>query len=326
MVAMDDAWTQAFAVLRQLSAEEFRSGAEISRHLRISRASVHNLVERARGLGLAIHAVPGRGYRLAEPCSWLEAEAVCADLPPGYRFSLEQVCDSTNSRLLALAARGEGHKTVLAAEWQTGGRGRRGRTWLAAPGAGLTFSLLWRFNRPLTALSGLSLAVGVALAEALERSGARGIGLKWPNDVLARGAKLAGILIETQGDMLSHATAVIGVGLNVRAAPSLAEAATVALSELVDAEVDRNRLLAAILVSLDQVLEDFDRHGFAPVREAWQARHVWQGRPVRVLGGPVPVEGLALGVDAAGVLHVETASGVQAIHAGEVSLRPGAAA
>ncbi|MFZ5484437.1 MAG: biotin--[acetyl-CoA-carboxylase] ligase [Pseudomonadota bacterium] len=323
---MDDAWTQSFAVLRQLSAEAFRSGAEISRHLNVSRASVHNLVERARSLGVAIHAVPGRGYRLAEPCSWLTAEAVRADLPAGYRLALEEVCDSTNSRLLAQAASGAAHKTVLAAEWQTGGRGRRGRTWLAAPGAGLTFSLLWRFNRPLTALSGLSLAIGVALAEALEASGARDLGLKWPNDVLARGAKLAGILIETQGDMLSHATAVIGVGLNVRAAPSLPDAATIALSDLIATEVDRNRLLARILASLDRVLEDFDRHGFAPWRESWQGRHVWQGRPVRVLGGTEPVEGIALGVDTAGVLLIETATGVQPIHAGEVSLRPGAVA
>lgn len=320
---MDDAWNQSFAVLRQLSAEDFRSGAEISRQLRVSRASVHNLVERARGLGVMIHAVPGRGYRLAEPCSWLDAEALRAGLLPGYRLTLEQVCDSTNSRLLALAARGEAHKSVLAAEWQTGGRGRRGRAWLAAPGAGLTFSLLWRFNRPLTALSGLSLAVGVALAEALEATGALGIGLKWPNDVLAGGAKLAGILIETQGDMLSNATAVIGVGLNVRAAPSLPEAATVALAELIDADIDRNRLLTRVLVSLDRVLEAFDRHGFAPLREAWQARHVWQGKPVRVMGGAGPVEGVALGVDAAGVLRIETIDGVQVIHAGEVSLRPG---
>jgi BirA family biotin operon repressor/biotin-[acetyl-CoA-carboxylase] ligase len=315
-----------FSVLKLLSAEEFRSGEEISRQLGLSRASVHNLVARARQLGVTIHAVRGRGYRLAEPCSWLDRERLAEAAGQGFQVRLLQETESTNSLLLGLAQQGQGHKTVLAAEWQSGGRGRRGRTWFSVPGGGLTFSLLWRFNRPLTALSGLSLAIGVALARALRGQGLAQVGLKWPNDILVGGAKLAGILIETHGDMLSAASAVIGIGINVRARPDdlgAADYAAVAIDEVLGRPVDRNDLLLALLGELDAALRTFDQHGFAPFRAEWQGLHVWQGRPVRVLGGAGDLQGVALGVDDAGVLLLATAEGTRAIHSGEVSLRPG---
>lgn len=315
-----------FSVLKLLSAQDFRSGEEISRALGLSRASVHNLVERARALGVEIHAVRGRGYRLAESYSWLDGERLADARSRGFQVQLHEEVTSTNSLLLGLAQRGQGHKSVLAAEWQSGGRGRRGRTWHAVPGGGLTFSLLWRFNRPLTALSGLSLAIGVALARGLRGLGLAGVGLKWPNDVLVDGAKLAGILIETHGDMLSAASAVIGIGVNVRSRPQELDPGAqgaVAVEEVLGRAFDRNDLLLRLLAELDDVLKTFDALGFAPFRDEWQGLHVWQGKPVRVLGGPGPLEGTALGVDAAGVLLVAAADGVRAIHSGEVSLRAG---
>lgn len=313
-----------FSVLKLLSAEAFRSGEEISDALGLSRASVHNLVERARRLGVEIHAVRGRGYRLAVPYSWLDQDALAAAERHGFEVALQGDVDSTNSRLLALAQQGQAHKSVLAAEWQSGGRGRRGRHWQASLGGGLTFSLLWRFNRPLTALSGLSLAIGVGLARALRGLGLAGVGVKWPNDILVDGAKLAGILIETHGDMLGAATAVIGIGLNVRPQTVQADYAATSVEEVLGRPVDRNALLLALLHELDTVLKTFDGQGFAPFRDEWQALHVWQGRPVRVLAGPAPaLEGTAVGVDEAGVLLLATADGVRAIHSGEVSVRAG---
>ncbi|NTV97351.1 MAG: biotin--[acetyl-CoA-carboxylase] ligase [Thiobacillus sp.] len=317
-----------FSVLKLLSADEFRSGEEISRCLGLSRASVHNLVERARELGVTIHAVRGRGYRLAERYSWLDGERLAPARTRGFEILLHQEVESTNSLLLGLAQQGQRHKSVLAAEWQSGGRGRRGRTWHAVPGGGLTFSLLWRFNRPLTALSGLSLAIGVALARGLRGLGLAGVGLKWPNDILVGGAKLAGILIETHGDMLSSATAVIGIGINVQARPDdlgPAGYAAVAVEEVLAVRFDRNDLLLRLLAELDEALKTFDGHGFAPFRDEWQALHVWQGRPVQVLGGPAPIDGVAAGVDDNGVLLLATADGVRPIHSGEVSLRAGVA-
>jgi BirA family biotin operon repressor/biotin-[acetyl-CoA-carboxylase] ligase len=314
-------------VLRLLSSEDFRSGEEISRHLAISRASVHNAVTQARALGTEIHAVRGRGYRLACRYTWLDGAALGESLANlGYALDLRDSVDSTNTCLLALAQQGQVHKSVLAAETQTGGRGRRGRAWLGLLGGSLTFSLLWRFQRPLTGLSGLSLVVGLALARSLRTLGAADVGVKWPNDVLLSGRKLAGILIEIQGDVLSGATAVIGIGVNVRADSGLADQAGQPVADLAEAlgELpDRNALLVAILAELATLLPEFDAQGFAPFAEPWQAMHVWQGQRVQVINAAGTLtQGKALGVDAQGALLLETEAGVQLVHSGEVSLRP----
>jgi len=320
-----------FPVLKLLSPDEFRSGEAISSDLGISRASVHNRVEQARGLGVAIQAVRGKGYRLAERYSWLEPECLTAALAhSGYHVLVHEQVDSTNSLLLNLAQQGQPHKSILAAEWQAQGRGRRGRTWLAPLGSGLTFSLLWRFQRPLTALSGLSLAVGLALARGFRTLGIEAVELKWPNDVLLHGGKLAGILIETHGDMLSAATAVIGIGVNVRSAMAATDAMDfqpVAMEDALGDRLDRNEVLVRLLTQLDTVLKAFDQSGFAPFVDEWQRLHVWQNRPVRVIsGGQRIMEGVALGVDAAGLLRLNTADGIRLVHSGEVSLRSGGAA
>lgn len=316
------------SVLKLLSHEAFRSGEEISRSLGISRASVHNLVERARESGVEIQAVRGRGYRLAAPYSWLAPERLGAAAGAmGYRLRVHEALDSTNTHLLAEAQRGRQHGSVVATEMQTGGRGRRGREWLSPLGGGLTFSLLWRFQRPLTALSGLSLAVGVALVRALRAMGLGGARVKWPNDVLLEEKKLAGILIETHGDMLSAAVAVIGIGINVRASPETGQrigAPVASLEEGLGEAPDRNDLLLGVLAELAVVLAEFDAHGFQPFVGEWETMHAWQGQPVSVLGmGRDRLEGLAVGVDESGALRLRTAAGLMRVHSGEVSLRRG---
>jgi BirA family biotin operon repressor/biotin-[acetyl-CoA-carboxylase] ligase len=321
-----------FSVLKLLSPDEFRSGEEISHALGVSRASVHNLVGRAREFGVDVHAVRGKGYRLAERYSWLELERLAEAMSgSGYSLLLHEQVDSTNSLLLNLAQAGQAHKSVLAAEWQSQGRGRRGRSWWAPLGSGLTFSLLWRFQRPLTALSGLSLAVGLALVRMFRALGIQNAKVKWPNDILVDGRKLAGILIETHGDMLSAATAVIGVGINVRSVASGAEPRDfrpVGMEDVLGRLPDRNDVLLHLLAELDSVLKTFDAQGFAPFAEEWQRCHAWQNRPVRVVGagGQHILEGMAIGVDEAGVLCLNTADGVRLVHSGEVSLRPGSEA
>lgn len=313
-------------VLRLLSHEEFRSGEAIARQLSVTRASVNNAVREAARLGVEIQAVRGRGYRLGYRYDWLDATRLGgAGAAGGFAFQVHDRLDSTNTHLMALAQAGAAHKSVVAAEQQSAGRGRRGRTWHAQLGRGLTFSLLWRFQRPLTALSGLSLVVGLALARCL---GALGVEarVKWPNDVLLGEGKLAGILIETQGDVLSGATAVIGIGLNLAATPEVAARAGAPVASLADvlARVpDRNDLLLAILRELDIELRAFDAEGFAPFAEDWMRLHAHQGRPVAILGANGRRRpGRALGVDAEGALLLETSEGVAVIHSGEVSVRP----
>jgi BirA family biotin operon repressor/biotin-[acetyl-CoA-carboxylase] ligase len=256
---------------------------------------------------------------MADPSSPLSIPAIAAALGgAACRFDIDVLaeCGSTNAELLARTERGAPSGTVVAAERQTAGRGRMGREWVAAPGDSLTFSLLWRFS-PATPLSGLSLAIGVAVARALEKVGAGGTALKWPNDVLRNGRKLGGILIELQSNM----AAVIGIGLNLRLPAAMPDEVRATAAAL-DTPADPNALLATLLAELLAVLDAFAAGGFATVREEWLARHAWAGRPVRVLAPhAVPQDGICAGVADDGALLLDTPAGVQRILSGDVSLR-----
>ncbi len=239
---------------------------------------------------------------------------------------------STNADLRERAATLPG-PLLLAAERQTAGRGRAGRSWLAEPGDSLCFSLAWRFAGPLHRLTGLSLAVGVALAECLRAprldgtDNARGtpVMLKWPNDLLVDGAKLGGILIETTGASALHgAWAVIGVGLNVRANAERDASIDQPVAALAAAgsAVDRNALLAQLAASLARALERFDREGLAPFVARWDALHVHAGQTVSIIEqGRTLHQGLALGIDGSGCLQLDTDAGIVKVAAGDVSLR-----
>ena len=234
-------------------------------------------------------------------------------------------CDSTNARLLRLAESGASSGTVIAALCQTAGRGRRGRSWFSAAGDSLTFSLLWRLP-PDTPLSGFSLAVGVALARALEDLGIAGVSLKWPNDLLLNERKLAGILIELVPGVRPP-VAVIGIGMNLRRPRAMPEELCRTAAALTDAEVPLSvttaELFARLLATLHSVLTAFSASGFSPLREAWMIRHALSGRAVRLLSDfSQPLEGICRGVDVDGALLLETRDGVQRIISGEVSLRP----
>ena len=244
------------------------------------------------------------------------------------RFDVDALdeCDSTNSELMRRAESGAPAGTVIVADRQTAGRGRRGRTWLSEAEASLTFSLLWRFSGPLTRLSGLSLAVGIGLAAGLEDIGARGIGLKWPNDVLCREgdgyAKLAGILVELSSDRRGT-QAIIGIGLNLAPPSGELPQPAAGLSQTMNAMPERHVVLAAILSELHRVLETFAVDGFFGLKPEWQQRHAWQGEMVQILGeDAAPLLGRCLGADDDGALLLETASGIERIFSGDVSVRP----
>ena len=243
------------------------------------------------------------------------------------RFDVDalEACDSTSSEAMRRADRGAPAGTVIVADRQSAGRGRRGREWLSSPEASLTFSLIWRFTGTATQLGGLSLAVGVGLARGLERLGASGVALKWPNDLLLRSgdafAKLAGILIELSSDRRGT-LAVIGIGLNLAVpAGELAQPAA-GLRDALHALPDRHAVLAEILVSLAETLDIFTVNGFFALKNEWQSRHAWQDQLVQVSGdGDHRLLGRCLGVDDDGSLLLATASGVERVLSGDVSLR-----
>lgn len=229
------------------------------------------------------------------------------------RFDIEALaeCDSTNAELLRRAERGAPSGSVVVAELQTAGRGRRGRAWHSAPGDSLTFSLLWRFPEG-TRVDGLSLAVGVALAETLGKE----VRLKWPNDFLRDGGKLGGILVELAGR-----AAVIGIGVNLRLPDDLPDEVRATAAALTWMGT-REELLARLLAALHIVLGEFAAGGFAALRDRWLARCAHLDAPVRILSEfDAPLAGRCVGVDVDGALLLETAVCVQRIVVGEVSLR-----
>ncbi len=252
-------------------------------------------------------------------------EAVAPRLP-GFTVEILSEIDSTNTELMRRARAGQVDPVLLVAERQTAGRGRRGRGWVSSPGDSLTFSLGLRLAP--ADWSGLSLAVGVAVAEALHPD----IGLKWPNDLWIGGRKLAGILVETASAVVPGRTveaaaaspparhAVIGIGINLLPRPPVAGAdiAPACLRELWP-QVDAPGALARIVPPLVGALQAFERQGFAPFGAGFATHDVLRGRDVTLSDGTT---GRAAGVDRSGALLVHTAAGLQPVSSSEVSVRP----
>jgi BirA family transcriptional regulator, biotin operon repressor / biotin---[acetyl-CoA-carboxylase] ligase len=319
-----------FQALRRLADGRFHSGEDVARELGRSRATLSEALKGAADLGVDLFSVRGKGYRLAAPIEFIDVPRVRNGLDPACaRVTLEVVdeIDSTSTHLMQRAAQGAASGTCLVAEWQSAGRGRRGRSWVASLGGSLTFSLLWRFERGAGHLAGLSLAVGVGVARALVACGVERAQVKWPNDVVSDFRKLAGILVETSGEMQGPSVAVIGVGVNYRLAERVIDRIDQPVTDVAGACADlpsRSDLLAALVVELVRVLETFERAGFAALRDEWRALHAYHGRRVRVLpprDAPFDAEVVDVGAD--GVLVVRGADGrLVSLASAEISLRP----
>ena len=317
-----------FPILRLLSDGKFHSGQTIAQQLKVSRATVWNAIKQAEVLGINIFSVRGRGYKLAQAVILLDQQAILNAV--GEQTTLLEVevhdhLESTNTYLMKKISIAHAQATCVAANLQTNGRGRRGRTWQAGLGASLTFSLLWRFQCGASALSGLSLAVGVALVRALHSFGISQAQLKWPNDVLIGREKLAGILIELQGDMEGPSAAVIGIGINLNLPESIKQQIDQPTTDLASASpqtINPNELLGVLLKNLTEVLSNFERHGFAQLRDEWTKHHAYHQQAVKMLH-PDGRESVGTVVDVAedGILLVRTAQGEQRFLSGEISLR-----
>jgi BirA family biotin operon repressor/biotin-[acetyl-CoA-carboxylase] ligase len=329
--------TLGFSLLRQLSDGQFHSGEDLAAKVGLTRARVSQVLKDAGTAGLALERIKGRGYRLLEAPEFLDAKKVRVHLVdrlaakgttlPATVEVVDQI-ESTSSELMRRAQRRDVHGVALAAEWQSAGRGRRGRAWTAIAGGSLTFSLGWKFEQGAGFLAGLSLAVGVAVVRALEAEGFKDVALKWPNDLIHRHLKIGGILIELNGDALGPTTTVIGVGLNVRIPAAARKDIPVPVTDLATIAgrrappIDRNRLLAALLAELGAVLDLYAREGFAPFAAEWQHRHAYQGKPVRLLlPDGATVTGKVAGVDASGALVLADGPRRARVLSGEITLR-----
>lgn len=317
-------------LLAALSDRHAVSGAKLATDLGVSRAAVWKQIEALRQLGAPIEAAAGSGYRLAWPFEPLDAQCIRALLAPRVRPRLSAIdvywqIDSTSTELQRIAADGVSAARLCVAEMQSAGRGRRGRSWRSPLGGNLYFSLLWPFERGMGALSGLSLVVGVAVSEALADSGVADVGIKWPNDILARGCKLAGILVELGGEFLGPCHAVIGIGINLRLGEedrAAIDQPAIDVATLVESEVlSRNLLAARLVIRLVDALDRFSEKGFVAFHDDFVRRDLLAGRAIRVVDGAGERDGVAAGVDERGALLVRRGSALTRVDSAEVSIR-----
>jgi len=248
--------------------------------------------------------------------------ALCEPHAQNIAIRLVAQTGSTNADLLADVAQLDG-PTLLWAESQTAGKGRAGRSWQSAAGSTLTFSLAWKFALPVQSLAGLSLVVGVVVAETLASLGVN-TRLKWPNDVLRDGDKLAGILLETALDKNDRACiwTIIGIGINLAQAEQLSEKIGRTVADAPELAAQREQVMAALLNRFSVALPNFERHGFNAFTGAWNKLDAYAGCSVNILDqGKILHSGTACGVDESGCLLLKTAAGQIAIAVGDVSLR-----
>jgi len=303
------------------------SGATLAAELGISRAAVWKQIDRLRQLGLEVEAQAGAGYRLGAPLQLLDAVPIRKRMSKSSRALLAELSivtdtGSTSADLLA-GQQALRSGTVLLAEAQTAGRGQRGRRWRSPIASGFLGSILWRFDRGLASLGGLSLAMGVCVAEALAAFGAQ-VQLKWPNDLVVDGRKLGGLLIDAGGEAQGACHVVLGLGLNGRLPAAVfdeIDQPAIDLHRLLGADIDRNALAAGLLSHLLEGLRQFASEGFAAFHPRYLARDSLRDRAVELRIGDAMHIGHADGVDDSARLRVRMNGTTRSFDVGEVRVR-----
>ena len=330
----------AARVYAALADGRFRSGAELARQLGVTRSAVWKAARALRALGVSVHAVRNRGYRLPEVAAPLDADRIRGALSATVRERVRGIetvwcLPSTNAVLLERPDRSLYRADVLLAEYQSAGRGRRGRTWLAPPGGAICLSLSWCFAQLPRDLGALGLAVGVCALRALQPRVAAPLRLKWPNDLVveiegshaAEARKLAGILIELRAEASGPTFVVIGIGVNIVLGKALLDeiAATgtraTDLKSLGVAATERNTIVAALLEAIVPGLLAFEHDGLQPFSDEWVRADALRGSAVTVHSLDERTHGVARGIDASGALLIETPQGLQRFVSGDVTVR-----
>ena len=310
-------------LLALLQDGQFHSGEVLGAALGISRAAVWKRLQELESItGLAVHRVRGRGYRLASPLMLLERDRLI-DNPGRWQPWLLESVDSTNAEAFRRLEAGTRPPFFVVTEQQTAGRGRRGRQWVSPFGENLYYSLLLRIEGGGAQLDGLSLVVGLAVRAALLELGVAEVGLKWPNDLLVSGRKIAGILLEMSGDPADVCHVVVGIGVNVNmlSADGVGQPWTSMRNELDQRQVDRNVLINSLNDHLYRYTTRHLSEGFSALSGEWESAHLWQGREVSLVSGDRGVDGRVLGVDSRGALRLLVAGVERQYSGGELSLR-----
>ena len=314
-----------YRLLKVLQDGRFHSGQELGSALGISRSAVWKHLQRLEvALGIQFYKIPGRGYRLAEPISLLDADNLCPQLKElGWALRVLENTDSTNAEALRRLSAGDRTPFVVLAETQTSGRGRRGRAWVSPPAQNIYYTLALTITGGPQRLSGLSLVVGLAVMHALRQMGVAQAGVKWPNDIYADGKKVAGILLELTGDPADVCHVVIGIGINVNMAASAVEIDQAWTSMRIESGVlaDRNELVRVLSQSLHRYLHRHAVEGFCGLRAEWESHNIWDNQHCCLDSGSQYVKGLVLGVDDQGALRLMVDGQEKRFSGGELSLR-----
>lgn len=318
------------SVLQKLTDGHFHSGVELGRSLNISRAAVWKAIKKLQNeWQLNIHSIPGKGYRLAEPLQLLDKTEILSAMHKETRSTLGDLevlwsTDSTNRIALQRADSGRTKSVAVLAEHQSAGRGRRGRHWESPFSRNLYLSLVWQFETDASSVSGLSLAVALAVVRTLQKIGADDLHLKWPNDVLWMNRKLCGVLLEMHGESTGPWKVVIGIGLNV----NMGEQASVDIDQpwvdlhtVLGHRSDRNQLAGMLLSELIEVIEQFQLSGLEPFISEWQKYDATCNKQVELHFPNTVLHGISRGINSQGALLLEVDGEIRPYHAGEVSLR-----
>jgi len=305
-----------------LADGEFHSGEQLGETLGMSRAAINKHIQTLKSWGLEVYTVTGKGYSFPAPLQLLNEQEILGQLSQD-DIAVIPVIDSTNQYLLErMHSLPSG--SVCLAEYQQAGRGRRGRHWFSPFGANLYMSMYWRLEQGPAAAMGLSLVIGIIMAETLRSLGAQDVRVKWPNDIYLHDRKLAGILVELTGKTGDAAQIVIGAGINL--AMRTAEAAQINQGWInlqeAGVTINRNELAATLINRLREALPVFEQEGLTPFVTRWAELDNFINRPVKLLIGEREVHGIARGIDNQGGLQLEQDGKIQSWVGGEISLRP----
>ncbi|MCD1126660.1 bifunctional biotin--[acetyl-CoA-carboxylase] ligase/biotin operon repressor BirA [Jinshanibacter sp. LJY008] len=309
-------------LVKILSDGDFHSGEQIGTELGMSRAAINKYMQTLKDWGLDVFTVPGKGYSLPAPIQLLDEQLIKQRLPEGH-VTVLPVIDSTNQYLMErLDQLRSGDACV--AEYQQSGRGRRGRQWFSPFGANLYLSMFWRLEQGPAAAIGLSLVIGIVMAEVLRKLGAKGVKVKWPNDLYLNDRKLAGILVELTGKTGDAANVVIGAGINLSMREPDSNVVNQQWANLADSgiAIDRNELVPCLLSTLRESLIQFEQQGLAQFVSRWRKLDNFIDRPVKLLIGEQQIHGIARGIDKQGALLLDQDGVLKPFIGGEISLRP----
>jgi BirA family biotin operon repressor/biotin-[acetyl-CoA-carboxylase] ligase len=319
-----------FKALHILSDGNFHSGEKMAADMGCSRVTVWKSISELKSLGINIFSVKKKGYRLPKKISFFNIENIQRELGELNQFvnlELLNVTDSTNKYLNASANK-KPHASVVIANIQTKGKGRRGRSWQASVGESLVMSILWKFDKGASGLSGLSLVVGVAIQRLMKKIGINNSFLKWPNDLLILEGdnyfKLAGVLIELQGDLESRCSAVIGVGLNYDLSNDILkniDQPATNIKKYLHSDIDLNQLSSMLIKEIINALSEFENNGFLSVKEEWLSYNAFKDKTISFIksGGEV-ITGQIVDIENDGALKIMQNNGIhETLISGEVS-------